>query len=203
MTRHTTRWNLSADAQKVYLAVLLSMRGSVCLYQGEELALPEADIAFEDLQDPYGIKFWPKFKGRDGCRTPMVWSSNARNGGFTEGKPWLPVAAEHAARAVDAQESDPDSMLNFYRHMIAYRKTRPELIKGGYQLVTAEKDYLALIREHDGKRLFCAFNLSDAPRKVDLPAGDWTVEKTAPFEVRMVDSGPELPGWAALFALEG
>ena len=55
----------------------MSLRGSVCLYQGEELGLTEADLAFEDLQDPYGIRFWPEFKGRDGCRTPMVWDSQA------------------------------------------------------------------------------------------------------------------------------
>ncbi len=57
MIRHTTRWNLTEDAQKAYLMLLLLLRGSVCLYQGEELALPEADVAFEDLQDPYGIEF--------------------------------------------------------------------------------------------------------------------------------------------------
>ena len=58
-------------------ALLMSLRGSVCLYQGEELGLTEAELAFEDLQDPYGIRFWPEFKGRDGCRTPMVWEQAA------------------------------------------------------------------------------------------------------------------------------
>ncbi len=200
--RHTSRWNLSEDAQKTYLAVLLSMRGSVCLYQGEELALGEADIAFEDLQDPYGIKFWPKFKGRDGCRTPMAWSSNARNGGFTEGKPWLPVATEHAAHAADAQEADPASMLKFYRRMIAYRKTRPELIKGAADLVDAEDTYLSMIRSHDGKRLFCAFNLSNDPRKVSLPEGAWAVDTAAPFDVTANGAEATMPGWTALYAFE-
>ena len=77
--RHTSRWDLSPEAQQLYLAVILSLRGSVCLYQGEELGLGEADVAFEDLQDPYGIRFWPKFKGRDGARTPMPWESNSTN----------------------------------------------------------------------------------------------------------------------------
>ena len=77
--RHVTRWDLSDAAARAYTVLLMCLRGSVCLYQGEELGLPEADLAFEELQDPYGIEFWPEFKGRDGCRTPMVWQTdNAR-----------------------------------------------------------------------------------------------------------------------------
>ena len=95
VVRHITRWGLSIDAAKAYATLLMCLRGSACLYQGEELGLPEADIAFEDLQDPYGIEFWPEFKGRDGCRTPMVWQSDNQTGGFSTGKPWLPVPAEH------------------------------------------------------------------------------------------------------------
>ena len=202
VTRHTTRWGLSADAQKTYLAVLLSMRGSVCLYQGEELGLPEADIAFEDLQDPYGIKFWPKFKGRDGCRTPMAWSSNAQNGGFSDGKPWLPVSADHAAHAADAQEADPNSMLNFYRRMIEYRKTRPVLAKGTFDIVSAEETHLAAIREHEGARMFCAFNLGDGMREFDLPQGNWSVDTDAPFNAKINGKAASLPGWNALYAFE-
>ena len=66
--RHITRWGLTDAATRAYATLLLCLRGSVCLYQGEELGLPEADIGFDDLQDPYGIEFWPEFKGRDGCR---------------------------------------------------------------------------------------------------------------------------------------
>ena len=73
----------------------------------EELGLTEADLAFEDLQDPYGIQFWPDFKGRDGCRTPIPWTSEKPNAGFTTGKPWLPVAEPHIAVAASVQESDP------------------------------------------------------------------------------------------------
>ena len=61
VVRHISRWNLSDQAAKAYATILLCMKGSVCLYQGEELGLPEADIAFEDLQDPYGKEFWPEF----------------------------------------------------------------------------------------------------------------------------------------------
>ena len=65
---------------------------------GEELGLQEADIAFEDLRDPYGIRFWPGFKGRDGCRTPMPWEADRPNAGFSTAKPWLPVPEDHRSR---------------------------------------------------------------------------------------------------------
>ena len=80
------------------ITLLACLRGSICLYQGEELGLEEAEIAFEDLRDPYGIRFWPGFKGRDGCRTPMVWEAPPPNAGFSSGKPWLPVPQATARR---------------------------------------------------------------------------------------------------------
>ena len=56
---------------KKLMEKLLSLQGNICIYQGEELGLPETNINYEDLQDPFGKVFWPDFKGRDGCRTPM------------------------------------------------------------------------------------------------------------------------------------
>jgi alpha-glucosidase len=89
--RHVTRFSDTGDDQvriaKLALTLIASLRGSVCLYQGEELGLTEADLAFEDLVDPYGIRFWPSFKGRDGCRTPMVWESGLPYAGFSTEKP--------------------------------------------------------------------------------------------------------------------
>ncbi|TGV57625.1 alpha-glucosidase, partial [Mesorhizobium sp. M2D.F.Ca.ET.160.01.1.1] len=90
------------------VAMLCSLRGSVCLYQGEELGLVEAEVPFEALQEPYGITFWPNFNGRDGCRTPLPWT-DAPLAGFTTGQPWLPIPAEHRAAAVAVQERDPHS----------------------------------------------------------------------------------------------
>jgi len=199
VTRHASRWNLSDAALRAYAALLMSMRGSVCLYQGEELGLTEAYVAYEDLQDPYGIRFWPKFKGRDGCRTPMPWAADNRNGGFSDGKPWLPVAMEHMARAVAEQDDQGDSTLAFYRRMIGFRKTRPELAKGDFTLLRAEGDVVMFTRAHAGARLICAFNLSDAARDISLPQGNWTLCNEAPFaapDARLI--GP----WQALFAIE-
>ena len=94
--RVISRWG-GADAPpelaKCLGALLGSLRGSICLYQGEELGLPEADVPLEVMQDPYGIEFWPDFKGRDGCRTPMPWTGDVEDlGGFSAGDAWLPLS---------------------------------------------------------------------------------------------------------------
>ncbi|MGJ8627990.1 MAG: alpha-amylase family glycosyl hydrolase [Sulfitobacter sp.] len=173
--RHTTRWGLSSDAQRLFVTMLMCLRGSVCLYQGEELGLPEADIAFEDLQDPYGIEFWPEFKGRDGCRSPMVWEPSNQNGGFTTGAPWLPVSTDHMHLSVAAQEKDKTGMLHHYRGAIALRQSNPVLAKGSLSDLTATHEVLSFTRSLDGQDVFCAFNLSDAPNKIELPTGDWII----------------------------
>jgi alpha-glucosidase len=172
VVRHISRWGLSDAAARCYATLLMCLRGSVCLYQGEELGLPEAEIAFEDLQDPYGIEFWPEFKGRDGCRTPMVWQSNDPQGGFSSAKPWLPVPSEHLARAVSGQGS-AESLLAHYRASIALRHDHAALRSGAQVDLVAEGSVLRFERQADGARLFCAFNLSSDPATVTVPQGEW------------------------------
>jgi alpha-glucosidase len=146
------------------------MRGSICIYQGEELGLPEADVAFEDLQDPYGIRFWPKFKGRDGCRTPMVWDGAAPAGGFTQGKPWLPVDPRHKALAVSAQQGDEGSMLSHYRRVLAFRRSLPALIKGAIAFIHCDDAVLAFTRTHGNDKILCVFNFGAKPVTLTLPS---------------------------------
>jgi len=168
--RHATRLKTSDNAaeRRLHAALLLSMRGSACIYQGEELGLGEADVPFDKLQDPYGIEFWPEFKGRDGCRTPMVWTSGNDNAGFSTGIPWLPVDPAHLPLSAEAQEKSPDSLLNFYRHFMAFRKSHPALIDGEISKLAANDTVLSFQRGGD---LFCAFNLSDESRPISLPKG--------------------------------
>jgi alpha-glucosidase len=92
----------------VVLAVQAALKGTPCLYQGDELALTEADLPFEALQDPYGIPFWPQFKGRDGCRTPMPWVADAPHGGFSSATPWLPVPPGHWRAPSTWNSATPD-----------------------------------------------------------------------------------------------
>ena len=202
VTRHTTRWGFVPEQHRVYAALLLSLRGSACLYQGEELGLTEAYVPFEDLQDPYGKRFWPKFKGRDGCRTPMPWNADRVHGGFSDGQPWLPVAMEHVQEAADVQEASPTSMLNFYRDFINFRKGYAALLKGEFVMVEARDDFISFERRHGNVRLFCAFNLSADPTEVTFPDGAWSIEHAAPFTAGEPDADGEtkLPPWQALFA---
>lgn len=203
VTRHTTRWNLGQEAHRCYAALLLSLRGTACLYQGEELGLTEAYVPFEDLQDPYGKRFWPKFKGRDGCRTPMPWSHDQLHGGFSESRPWLPVAMEHVQAAAEVQDQDETSMLNFYRSMIDFRRAYPSLMKGDLELVEADDEYVSFVREYGNARVFCAFNLSDEERVVSLPEGSWQIDRGAPFTIAEDGTNTTLPAWQALYAFAG
>jgi alpha-glucosidase len=175
VVRHVSRWAAHANKDafaRLTATMLLTMRGSVCLYQGEELGLTEAELAFEDLVDPYGIEFWPEFKGRDGCRTPMVWQANAPMGGFTTApRAWLPVPADHLLKAPDVQEKQNDSLLHHYRSTLSFRKQHPALVKGSIATLDAPDGVLLFVREGGGEKLLCAYNMTENAVTVPLPAG--------------------------------
>lgn len=172
--RHISRWSLCDAAARCYTTLLMCLKGSVCLYQGEELGLPEAEIAYEDLQDPYGKEFWPEFKGRDGCRTPMVWQGNDPQGGFSTAQPWLPVPASHCALAPDVVEGDPGALIHQYREAIALRHAHPVLQKGAMVGIETEGDLLRFTRRNDENEVLCLFNLTDNPATV-ICTGEWHV----------------------------
>ncbi|CAN7271871.1 beta-galactosidase BglA [Mesorhizobium sp. LjNodule214] len=170
--RPASRWAAGEADPTAYLkvisALLMSLRGSVCIYQGEELGLGEAELQFEDLQDPYGIRFWPEFKGRDGCRTPMVWDAAARNGGFSTAKPWLPVPGKHLSQAVNVQQGDANSLLEHYRRFLAFRRQHPALAKGDITFIESEGDTVAFTRREGNEQVVCVFNLGSKPAEVAL-----------------------------------
>ena len=173
--RHVSRFTQEGDdparVAKLALSVLTSLRGSICLYQGEELGLAEAELAFEDLRDPYGIRFWPAFKGRDGCRTPMVWEADQPLGGFSSGpKAWLPVPPEHLPLAVSAQEGIETSILAHYRETLAFRRAHGALLDGDMTFLDTQADLLAFVREKGGERLLFVFNLTREAQDYLLPA---------------------------------
>ena len=164
--RVATRWgrgHQDPGLAKVLLALLGSLRGSFCVYQGEELGLPEADVPFERLVDPYGKAFWPDFKGRDGCRTPFPWEAGAPHAGFSPAEPWLPVSPAHPPLAVDQQAADARSALRFFRAFLAWRRGHPLLRSGAIRFLKAPEPVLAFLREGPEGSLVAAFNLGDAP----------------------------------------
>ena len=185
--RHATRWAEHGSDRDALArqtgALLLSLRGSVCLYQGEELGLTEAELAFEELTDPPGIRFWPDYKGRDGCRTPMPWDDAEAEAGFTSGKPWLPIKAPQRADHVAGQVDDPDSILSFYRDMIAFRRAEPALVRGPLRAFRADEPVLAFERTPPaggGAPVAAVFNLS--PASVDVECRHFEAIEHAPAQ---------------------
>lgn len=200
--RSATRWGADSDPQRypqVALALLLSLRGSVCLYQGEELGLPQSVVPRDRLQDPYGIEFWPEYKGRDGCRTPMVWNRN-ENGGFSAGEPWLPVDEAHLDLAVDGQKRASESTLNRVKRLIQWRKNHPALIFGGLELVTTGNDMLCWVRRVEGSAILVALNVTGNTLRFDLPTAVDAPLVGHGFVGRIEDGEIVLPPYEALFA---
>jgi alpha-glucosidase len=178
--RAISRWNPArGDAPpdpafaRLLMALQLSLRGSVCLYQGEELGLTEAELAESDLRDPFGIAYWPEFRGRDGSRTPMPWNAAAPHGGFTTAaSPWLPVPGAHRACAVDAQEADRSSLLHAFRRFLHWRRGVKALVCGTLHPLTLPSPLVGFVREHAGQRVLALFNLSDQPVSLDVAVGE-------------------------------
>ena len=161
--RTVTRFG--AGSAKLMLSLLASLRGTILLYQGEELGLPEVTLRRDQLRDPVGDLYFPLFKGRDGCRTPMPWNAEKPNLGFSRGNPWLPPGPAHAGLAVSLQEADPRSALAHTRTLMAARKVHPALRHGALTLLDGP---LAFVREAEGERIVCAFNLGEGDLTLTL-----------------------------------
>lgn len=208
VVRHATRWRLPKKHYlqhlKMLAALLMSMRGSVCLYQGEELGLPEADIPFEKLQDPYGIAFWPKFKGRDGCRTPMVWDASANNAGFSDVEPWLPVAEPHKRLAVAQQQEVEDSLLEHYRRFLSFRRSCIPLVKGTLEGIGVMGSVLSFLRTHGNETVYCAFNMGSERVRCEIDTDrELHVMQEHGFTAELIDGALEIPPYSAAFVLLG
>jgi alpha-glucosidase len=164
--RHATRWEEHGTTEalaKQCIALLAGFQGSLCLYQGEELGQTETDILYSELTDPPGFKFWPDYKGRDGCRTPMVWDASDQ-AGFSTATPWLPIKPPQKARNVAGQGAD--SVLATYRAVLAFRKSSPALRDGKTRFLNLPEPILGFLRDD----LMCLYNLSPNPATLWLDA---------------------------------
>ena len=150
--------------------LLCALRGSIIVYQGEELGLPQVDVPYEQLRDPEAIANWPETLSRDGARTPMPWSSTAANFGFTSGEPWLPLGTRHRPLSVDLQQQMPNSILDFTRRCLKVRRTRAALHHGAMKVIDAGERKLIFERANGREHLRCTFNLSDETVSFE-PAG--------------------------------
>ncbi|MFO1127287.1 MAG: alpha-glucosidase [Rhodospirillales bacterium] len=202
--RVVSRWGGEAAGPpfaKLLLALLTTLPGTVFIYQGEELGLPQADIPYERLRDPEAKAFWPHHRGRDGARTPMPWRADMPNAGFSVAEPWLPVDPRHMALSVERQEGDAASVLSFCRRLLAWRRQHPALIEGGIRFLASDGPLLAFERCHEGERILCAFNFGDARRRLETPhSAEGYADSGLSFGAHIDDEGVQLAGWGLLLA---
>ncbi len=197
--RAVSRWFAPAEraaGARLAMLLLVSLRGNIFLYQGEELGLPQAEIGFADLKDPEAIANWPQTLGRDGARTPMPWSATLPHAGFTTGTPWLVLGSQHADLAVDRQQQDPESQLHVTRRLLALRNRCAALRTGSLRWLDATGDVLAFERSTPQQRLLCVFNLGPA-------AASWRWPEGASWRVLDAVGGANLstlPGYSGLIA---
>ncbi len=162
--RAVSRWRGDCPAEdyaKLLCLLMIALRGNIFIYQGEELGLPQAKIAFKDLKDPEAIANWPYTLGRDGARTPMPWMKSAPYAGFSTAKPWLPVSDAHQALCVDQQNQATNSVLNFYRKALQFRQTSDILRHGQLDFHTAPIGTLLIERRLADQSWLCGINLDD------------------------------------------
>jgi alpha-glucosidase len=171
-TRHVTRYGgdlVGTARARAALLLMLALPGSVYLYQGEELGLPEVtDLPADCRQDPVWRRSGGAVAGRDGCRVPMPWSGDEPPFGFGPGGSWLPLPASWAPLTVEAQDRDPGSMLNLYRGALAIRHEHPALgpdSRDALEWLDAPAGVLAFWRDPG---LVCMVNFSAGP--VEIPA---------------------------------
>jgi alpha-glucosidase len=179
---------------RVAMVLLLTLRGTPTLYNGDELGLENVPIPPERARDPFGLNMPGTDQGRDPMRTPMPWDRTA-NCGFTTGEPWLPLGADHTAKSVEAQKSDPKSMLALTRGLLELRRREPALSLGDWAPVTVAGDVLAYARSSGERRVVVVLNLESAPKAVRFgePLRGRIELSTHPGRVgRHVDDGIDL-----------
>jgi len=165
---------------KLMAGLYLTLRGTPIMYYGEEIGMENnTPTRKEDVQDPIGQRGWPEEKGRDGERTPMQWS-DAPNGGFSAAKPWLPVPPSYKTHNVETESKDPDSVLNFYKRVLALRHKNDALVEGGYVPLNGDDpNVIAYLRKYEGKAVLVVLNMSGAAHEstLDLAAQGLSNEK--------------------------
>lgn len=169
--RSATRYTKGEDdaRAKVVLGLLLTLRGTPFLYYGEEIGMRDITLKRHEIQDPPGKYYWPFYKGRDGCRSPMQWDESPY-AGFSSVKPWLPVHPNHLRRNVKTQRNDPRSLFHFVRTLLALRKQQPALLRGAFRfLQVADAEVLAYERALEGERIWVYLNFSAKEKTVSLP----------------------------------
>ena len=168
--RSATRYGQGEDDErlKVAAALLLTLRGTPFLYYGEEIGMRESKFKKNEILDPVGLFYYPFYKGRDGCRTPMQWDESTY-AGFSTATPWLPVHPDFSNRNVKQQEKDKGSLLAFYRKLLHLRKEHPALQRGDFEMGTSyPANTLVYFRCIDEEQIMIALNFDAKQKPLDL-----------------------------------
>ncbi len=201
MSRLATRWaEGDADRARVALFMLLCLRGTPVLYQGDEIGLVDTDVPRHRLRDPLGVRYWPAYAGRDAMRTPMPWNDRP-GGGFTDpgAQPWLPFG-DLARYNVEDQRSDPDSTLTMVRDLIALRRGTPGLHGGPYRSLATPPGVWAWAR---GERIVVAASMNGGEAVVDGVSGTVRIGSDRSRDGEPVEGTLRLRGWEAVVVDRG
>jgi len=162
--------DIALGTRRARAAILLELAlpGTVYLYQGEELGLPQVnDIPESMLADPTWERSGHTRRGRDGCRVPLPWTTSGPSLGFGDAPPWLPQPPDWSQLSVEAEDADDGSMLHLYRNALRLRRLLPECQNGDHSWLDLGDDVIAFTR---GDRFACVVNFGDSP--IELPAGE-------------------------------
>ena len=158
---------LGVGQARIAAMLLLTLRGTPTLYQGDELGTEDGILPAHQLRDPQALILGPTF-GRDPCRTPMQWDDTPF-AGFSRSEPWLPVSADYKQRNVASQATEPTSMFNLYRRLLWLRRAMPALTAGSFRSVSVTDDEcFVYLREAAGVTLIVALSFWARPRTLDL-----------------------------------
>ncbi|MFN2216111.1 MAG: alpha-amylase family glycosyl hydrolase [Anaerolineales bacterium] len=189
--RAASRYSHGEDDANARLAMtlLMTLRGTPFLYYGEEIGMRDISLKYSEIKDPPGRKYWPIYKGRDGCRSPMQWNSE-KYAGFSPVNPWLPIHPDHLLRNVEIQKNDPDSLYHFTRKLIQIRKENNALTSGTYSKLETDNDkVMAYLRETNDQTVLVILNFSSKKEifqiKIDMESVQWLsiLEEGLPFVI--------------------
>ena len=178
---------------KLLVTLLMSLRGTPYVYQGDEIGMTNVAYPSIDLYDDVETRnAWKAaeaagkdmeaflkavhWQSRDNARTPIQWDDTVQ-AGFSSGKPWIPVNENYPQINVAAAEKDPDSILHYYRKMITYRKANPTLVYGHFKDLLPEHPHLYVYKRWDNQGTYLAVhNFSDEKTSWEQKDADYTLE---------------------------